>query len=491
VLLIQTDGQHLTGWHRFYSLLYSLGFRPGFLVTSSISDFDGLAKTLLSEADRVARLLDRRGARLQEEASSPFFRLLLSPGDFFSQKASPAAAQPGVRQAPGPSLRDDVIAGTYPQRITGLLRGVSVVLQVLVVLRTVVLALTGLGLLVPALGNLLSSFLNLTIYGPAWWPLVAAALVFVFGWPIASAVGQLLPEVAARRDGFAVRYAGRWRTIPWASLEAVKVTELSETSQIVIFQVRGSLPFAARLSSLIYNGSLRPGVIVTSAMTNFEPLLQRSILEVMGGPTSESRAGEKQIFQSNAKSDLLMTLFAPNQALDQMVEDAREDPETLQLNERRILGAARPMVFLSVLPGLLLLANRMFEQVGILDGRVIAAALMLMLFGLLELPIVAFAANSVDSSTGGGEEGARPWYLYGRSQLPRGAALAAALLLMLLGVPFLPVLLWLGMLVWAFVLAAGLWGALYDWRGGLLLGGGLIPVFFQLVMLIIYLLLTR
>jgi type IV secretory pathway TrbL component len=110
---------------------------------------------------------------------------------------------------------------------------------------------------------------------------------------------------------------------------------------------------------------------------------------------------------------------------------------------------------------------------------------------MLEWPIVALASSALDETSGGGEEGARAWYLYPVSQLPRIASLVVILLLVLLAVPFVPTMLWLLTLGWVFILAAGLWGALYDWRGGLLLAGGLIPVMVHLLVLIGYLVSRR
>jgi len=63
----------------------------------------------------------------------------------------------------------------------------------------------------------------------------------------------------------------------------------------------------------------------------------------------------------------------------------------------------------------------------------------------------------------------------------------AALVALLVGAQPLAALLWLGAIGWSFWLAAGLWSALYDWRSGQLIGGGLIPVVFQLILLIGYL----
>jgi len=65
------------------------------------------------------------------------------------------------------------------------------------------------------------------------------------------------------------------------------------------------------------------------------------------------------------------------------------------------------------------------------------------------------------------------------------------LVLVLIAVPFLPVLLWLVAIVWSFLLAAALCEELYDWRGGQLFAGGLVPVVFQLLVLLAYLVVSR
>ncbi|HJZ46425.1 MAG TPA: hypothetical protein VKE41_04640, partial [Roseiflexaceae bacterium] len=119
VLLAETERKQLTFWHRFYSILYRFSFRRSFLIISAISDFQDLIKTLLSETDRVARVLDNvKPARLQEEASSPLFRLLLSPGSFFSRrtKAEVAAAPAQVMSLSG----REVLQGVYPRRISAI-----------------------------------------------------------------------------------------------------------------------------------------------------------------------------------------------------------------------------------------------------------------------------------------------------------------------------------------------------------------------------------
>jgi len=493
VLLAETNRQYLTSWHRWYGLLYKFGFRRSILITSAIGDFDSLVKTLLSETGRVARVLEGRGAQLQEDATSSFFRMLLSPAAFFSQKAAVTAApsaRPNVAAPVG--ARDDLVAGVYPRRISLLLRWSAILLMAAIVVRAVALMLVGLALLLPVLRPLPPFiWLDYRTVGPLWWPFVSALLLLLIGLPIARFLGALLPQIAARQEGLAVSFSGRRQIIPWASLESVKVTELSETNQIVLIQSRAALPFTAHLSSLIYDGSLKPGVFVTSAFSAFEPLLQRIILEVMSGPTGQQRPMESPIFQSEARSDLLLTTLNPTQSLERLVEESRADPATKRVSTWSLLRAARSMAALAIMPALILLADLIIQQVEMPELRLFGVAFALFLLGMLEWPIIALASIALDEGTGGGEEGARVWSLYPVAQLPRLIALIGVFVLTLLAVPFLPALIWLAVLAWIFVLAAGLWGTLYDWRGGLLLVGGLIPVFFQIMVLIAYLVLRR
>ena len=152
MLLAVASGGQLTGWHRFYSLLYRLSFSRGFLITSAISDFKSLVQTLLSETDRVARLLDNvKPAKLQEEASSPLFRFLLSPASFFSRRSKAEAAQPTGSTG---MLSGATLHGTYPGRIHALFTWGAGLLAVILLYRYVIYWLSFLGLVFRDLLNL-------------------------------------------------------------------------------------------------------------------------------------------------------------------------------------------------------------------------------------------------------------------------------------------------------------------------------------------------
>jgi hypothetical protein len=491
VLLAETERKQLTFWHRFYSILYRFTFRRSFLIISAISDFQNLIKTLLSETDRVARVLENvKPAKLQEEASSPLFRLLLSPGSFFSRrtKAEVAAAPAQVLMNIGGR---EVLRGTYPRRIGAIFVWVSGLLALVLLVRYAVYWLKFLALTFPMLQNQpVFDRLELRQLPAPWWLLVAAHLLLVIVLWVLAGLRNLLPDIETRGDGLAIRNFGRWVVLPWSAIRSIKVTELSEESRIVLIQSAG-LPAYSRLSSLIYEGSLAPGVLVTSAITNFEQVLQRVVLEVSRYQSERGAPADKPIFQSDARSNLLLLSFRAGLTIDTLVAEAREDDTTKLVDTRRMLHAAGTMAWLALPPALLLVFDRVIQQGILPSGAIIGGMIVLFLLGLLEWPLTALALQTLDDMTGGGEEGYRGFYLYPTIQLPRLLPLFVALLMVLLGVPFLPVLLWLGAIVWSFLLAAGLAEALYDWRGGQLFAGGLIPVVFQLLILLAYLVVNR
>ncbi len=484
VLLAETDSSQLTGWHRIYSLLYNFSFRHGFLISSWISGFDDLIKTLLSESDRVARVVDKqKAAKLQESSSSALFRFLLSPASFFSQRAKTEGVA-GVGAGP---LQSGVL-GTYPARIITLLTWGTAALMVVLLVRYLTYWLQFLALVASSLRelpvfNLLTLLPEQTI-APLWM-LVAAHMLVVVMLVLLVWLRNLLPELEARPEGLAVRYFNRWLVVPWERITAIKVTEFSEQSQILLIQTRGVLPTASRLSSLFYDGTFTTGVLVTSALSTFEPLMQRIVQEVSRRhPADEDE--ESPIFRSDAYSPLLLMSLRAAPAIDDLVAESRNDPLGGEVQTPRLLRAARPMLALALMPALLVFAERAIRQGVAPSVGLVGGMLVLVILGMLEWPLISVGTSTLDEMSGG-EEGNRALYLYPVTQLPRILPLLLGLLLTLLGMPVVALLLWLVSIGWSFLLASGLWGELYDWSGTQLVGGAMIPVVFQLLILLAYL----
>ncbi|KAB8140661.1 hypothetical protein F8S13_23210 [Chloroflexia bacterium SDU3-3] len=490
VLFAEASKDYLTGWHRLYGFLYRFSLRRGFLITSAIQNFDGLVKTLLSETDRVARALDRiNTVKLQENTASPLFRFMLGPASFFSRRDS---SEEGVAFSAGPV--SGPIRGSYPARISGLFTWGAMLLAVLTLVRYVIywlefLALTFTDLLrLPVFDRLMVT--QQQTLAP-WWLLVAAHLMAIAMFSLLIALRHTLPEIEARAEGLAVRHFNRWIVLPWARIAAIKVTELSEDSQVVLIQASGGLPPSTRFASLLYDGSFKPGVLLTSAISSFEPLLQRVVLEVTRNQSGQVDLDDSPIFQSDAYSPLLFTSMRAAASIDRQIEDIRETNDTTAISTPRLLRAANPMLWLAVLPALLGFAERSIHRALLPSPALIVMCLLIVVIGMIEWPVVALAAETYDEMSGGGEEGHRPFYLYPTTQIPRALPLLGALILTLLGVPALPALLWLGAIGWSFMLAAGLWGTLYDWRGSQLLLGGAIPAIFQMLVLFVYMFALR
>lgn len=530
VLLVQAKNQCLTDWHRFYSLLYNLRWWRGFLITSNISEFNKVVRTILSESDRAARADENvQPVQLDEAAQSPLFRMLLSPVAFFSRRA------PGdtVEEVETPSRAAAVtgaepLLGMYPQRITALFTWSAGILTVLMMLRYLVYWAQFLALEIPALRDITpfnrvlsrAAYADLQNYyatGPVpffgvpalpslpapWWLLLAAHLMIVLVVGTITLIRNLLPPIEARPDGLAVQVRSgwlwvppRWRVVPWNQITVVKATEFSEENQILLLQTRGyTLPFAFRLSSLLYDGSFQPSVLVTSAMSNFEGVMQRVLTAITQVPRKQAPrdddAEQETILQQDAESPILRLAFRPGMTIDQFVERTREDVNTKDLGSGLWRQGLGPMLWLALMPALFLLIDTLLVRGLPPNIGLVLGVLLLWFIGILEWPLVCLLSVLIDESTGGGEEGYRSFPLYPVVQLPRLLPMLGSFVLLLVGVPLVPLLSWIGAIIFSFFLAAGLWEKLYGWKGSQAILGGLIPVLWQFLVLLAYALVQR
>jgi hypothetical protein len=257
---------------------------------------------------------------------------------------------------------------------------------------------------------------------------------------------------------------------------------------------RAALPARFRVGSLLYDGSFTPGVLITSAISNFEVLLQRTLVQVtkiQPAPPEDSEDEPEPLLQRDSPSWLIWLMFRPSAAIDALVEQARANETLATLQTRPALAAGLRMLLIALPVALLPLFNTIFNQTQPPGIGTLVRIVLLLIVAMLEWPLVALLAPVLDDSTGGGEEGQRPLYLYPTVQLPRALLGLLTLLLVALSVPVFPVLTWLGAMAWTFLLAAGLWESLYTWKGNQLLLGGLAPVAYQLLLSAVVLLALR
>ncbi len=493
VLLLQTDRKSLSGWHRFYSFLYRLSFRRGVIITSSISEFMPLIQTILRELEQVARQTGRAPVGLDERAASPFFQLLLSPAGFFSRRSKAdkeyeLQATEAARSA-RPGMVTTLMA-TYPRRIRSLLTGLAAVFAIWGILRTISILRRWIGSAFPATRDLAIFQLDpLPAYVSTWWVPIAAVLVLVLLLPLLIVIRNILPNVESRPQGLAVRFFNRWLLVPWGEITAVKSTELSEDNNVVLIQTTNRpLTIWHRASSLLFDGSHDRGVLLTSALSTFEPLMQQIVLEVSRGQRNVER--EEGILNEDAPAWLLRLLFKPSEAISRLVAATRRDPETASLKYSRLIQSATPMIWLAALPTLMLLVDLLINSGLVPSLQRIISAVIFFVFCFLEWPLAAGLAQLLEGNLEDDAHRSRPFYLYPTVQLPRLLVMAGALVLLLLGVPLLPSLLWLAAAGWSFLLTAGLWDELYGWGSTKLLGMGAVPAVYQLLTFLAWISLT-
>jgi hypothetical protein len=496
VLLVETKRNRLTDWHRLYTLLYRLGWRRGMLVSSAISDFENLVKTMLNETDRIARVLQGfEPVRLDERHPSLLFGLVMNPAGFFGRRSADDDRAAGVtaQGAHGP-----VIRGSYPARIGTLINSLALAISALAVAGFVLTLLRFAALQIPAIARFLQQR-GWQIYEAAGgagfgriWLVLAALILLGLGLLGARALRALLPEIETRPEGLALRQRRGWQLVPWPSVVAITDTEISEQNHVLLLESQARLPWPHRLASLLYAGRLRPGLLITSAVSNFEPLMQRVVVEVTRAQQRHPTPRTEPLLRTHDYSKLLLLTLRPGQAIDRLVEAAREEDPPPPLSARRLLRAARPMAAIALLPALMLLVEMSLRQAQIPSLRLLVLAAVLWLISFLEWPVVSLLAQVFDEGAQASAEGSRGLYLYPTVQLPRVVAMLGAFLLLIAAanVPFfgfLPLLLWLTAIGWSFLLSAGLWEGLYDWRGTQLLIGGAAPVVYQLLVLLSYL----
>ncbi|PDW01910.1 hypothetical protein [Candidatus Viridilinea mediisalina] len=511
IILAEAQPGKLTNWHRLYGLIYGLRWQPGFLISSQISQFEQLVETILTQSERTARALDGVDpVQLREDLRSPFFQLLLGPAALVAGTQPKAQAPTATTTTSNTSeLPAGPVAAHYPPKFNLVLQSVTTLLSLALLVSYLSYWVRFLALSVPALRSFwpFSSVANNANYAqllhaypdqavpfwgveaglPApWWLLVAAHLMLLLGLPLLFWVRSLLPSLEARDEGMFIRgsLGDRGRLVPWSQVTDLKATEINEQSQVVLLQ-SPRMPVAARLSGLLYDGSNTPGVLIASQINNFEPLLGEALHQL--APLEETE-GQPPILQQEARSWLLWLMLDRGAAIHALVNEARATMESQTFELKRALHSAIPLILIALMPALL------FAVTSLLAASppslwLLVAVLFLWFFALLEWPLFSQLSMLLDQKSDGGYEGARAYYLYPLSQLPRLLPLLVALLLQIIGVPLLPILLWIGATVWAFMLTSALCKELYGWEGNQLLLGGLLPVVWQLLLLIVYLVL--
>lgn len=485
-VLIETNDEQLTGWHRWYGLLYRGRWHRGFIVTSAMRGGEDFLREITGELTRMAKLGMQAPITMDDGHPSLLFRLLMG-----GLRRKPAAVkgvvarQPKTTSAPASVLpaAPDQIASIYRPWVTQALWAVAGLLGGLALWQYVRAVLNFGYYQFPRLRSVafVERFAQVGVESP-WGLLLSAHLGLLLVGGVIALLFHLFPTVAADGNGLSISVLGKTRQVPWSAVRAVKATPMRGDHHVVLIEAqRKALPWWWSIGSWVYEGGLGRGALLWPMARNFEPLMQRVALEVTRQPVGEDDGPR---LRDDAPGWLIMLMTQPAEAIDQLVRLEQEREEGSGLNWPRLLRLLPTMLWVAVMPALVFLSYRMLFR-GALGPQAVPLLMFALIWGVAEWPLISLIAKALDDMLGSGTKEYSGLFIYPIIQLPRLLPLAGALVLILLGFPLLAWVVWVVGIIWSAILTAGLWEALYGWRGSVLIAGAAPGVLAQLLTLLV------
>jgi len=270
-------------------------------------------------------------------------------------------------------------------------------------------------------------------------PLIAANLGLLLTVGSLAFVALFLPDLAMTDDGLAVRTLFGWRVMPWAAVAAVRTIPFERSSRkLVLVQGRGGRGVSwLPLVSACLGAGFKPGILFTSDIRDFEPLVDRLRQEVaLAAPEAVL---DDQFFSLPAR-----LVFEPAPTLDGLVGQSRDE-------DWAMANLAQPArVMAAVTAGLLLIQVLML----ILKGGAWWKPVALVGLGAVEWAAGALYFYALGAFLPGEVELYQGARLYPYAQIPRALLALPMAMLVAAGLPFLASMVGLAAIVWAVILTA-------------------------------------
>lgn len=298
-------------------------------------------------------------------------------------------------------------------------------------------------------------------------PFLAAHLsLLLTAWALTIA-RDLLPDLALAEDGLMVRRLRRWTVVPWSTIRAVRAMHLGDERYLVLLQGRWTrLAAGPRLVSLLLGAGAAPGILLTSAIRDFMPLMERLYLEV-------KTAVAEPVFDDDFYSlPSALVLDAPS-ALDSLADQVREDGWPLSLSAQAMAAVPAGLIVVQLL--VLLLRGGAWWKPLALAGL---CGLEWVMGALYLYAVAEFFQGSVELRETG--------RLYPLAQVPRALLALPMAMLVTAGLSFLAAAVGLASVVWAVILTTLLVQRLYHLKSMLpALPGALLQTLYQFLVLAI------
>jgi hypothetical protein len=265
--------------------------------------------------------------------------------------------------------------------------------------------------------------------------LAAGAIAFVY---------HVLPPLSLTDDGLAIRTLTGWQVVPWTAVRTVRIVSFDKPGRrLVLVQGNWSRwsPWP-RLVSVCLGAGFDPGLVFSSAIRDFKPLMLRLYQEV-------SQAVPEALFDDKYASPSALLIVEPKETLATLVEDARDEGWPMVISAQ-VMGAVTAGLVIMQILFLILQGDFWWKSLAI-----IALCGLEWLIGALYLLALAefFPAFVEFRETA---------LLYPLPQIPRAVLAVPMAMLVAAGVPFLAAMLGLAGVLWAVILTALLVQQLYN-----------------------------
>jgi hypothetical protein len=191
-------------------------------------------------------------------------------------------------------------------------------------------------------------------------PLLAAHLGLLLTAGSLAFVYALLPDLALADEGLLARTLRGWRLIPWNTVQAVRIMSFTqEGRRLVLLQGHWSRwsPWP-RLVSLVLGAGFDPGLLFTSALRDFKPLMVRLYRDV-------HQAVPDALFDDRFFSPAAALLAEPLPTLADLADQARDEGWPLDL-AAQVMGAVPAGLIVVQLLILLLQGSTWWKPLAIL-----------------------------------------------------------------------------------------------------------------------------
>ncbi len=297
-------------------------------------------------------------------------------------------------------------------------------------------------------------------------PLLAAHVGLLLTAGALALLYALLPDLSIDDEGLAVHTLTGWHVIPWAAVTAVRIQSFTESDRRLVL-VQGNWtkwsPWP-RLVSACLGAGFAPGVLFTSDIRDFKPLMLRLYQEV-------SSASPEALFDNEFASPSALIVQEPSSTLDMLVEQAQGEGWPMSVSAQAMAAVPAGLMLVELLV-LILYGGHWWEPVAI-----VALCGFEWLIGTFYLYALAeFFPGEIEF-----QEAA---LLYPLPQIPRALLAVPMAMLVAAGAPFLAAMVGLVSVIWAVILTAFLVRHMFRLRSILpAVIGGVFQALFQFLVL--------